>query len=356
MFDLRDRRGGGRAGRRRDLRRRPGGDPPPRAPRPATASSRSPPQRGRRRRGPGPDRLVVGLRRHLGADRRRRQARRRGGHRHREGVRPGPRPPLELADVEAAQDTYETPTPRTRSRCRSTRRSGGRRRDPHDAEVDGVMVATAQLLFWDTDKWFVSSQGHRIHQHLVESGCGMDATAVGEHETQRRSYPQSFGHVETGGYEVIRRFDLPGHAQADRRGGRPAAVRGRLPRRRAGPDPRVLPARAADPRVGRPRHRARPHPRLGGGLRRHLVPRARPARHAALRLGADEHHRRRDHPRRARDLRLRRRGHPRPVRRHRPEGIWVGVLSGRDSAHLAGLRARAGWSAPTGSTACRWCA
>ena len=78
--------------------------------------------------------------------------------------------------------------------------------------VDGVAVATAQLMFWDTEKWFVSSQGHRIHQHLVESGCGMDATAVGAHETQRRSYPQAFGQVETGGYEVVRRYDLPGHA------------------------------------------------------------------------------------------------------------------------------------------------
>jgi predicted Zn-dependent protease len=47
-------------------------------------------------------------------------------------------------------------------------------------EVEGIAVSTAQLMFWDTDKWFVSSQGHRIFQHIVESGCGMDATAVGE--------------------------------------------------------------------------------------------------------------------------------------------------------------------------------
>jgi TldD protein len=121
---------------------------------------------------------------------------------------------LHLADVEVRQDSYETPhtedpfavplgekvdlvTSVTRTML----------------EVDGVAVTTAQLMFWDTEKWFVSSQGHRISQHLVETGCGMDATAVGERETQRRSYPQSFGHVETGGYEVIRRFDLPAHAQ-----------------------------------------------------------------------------------------------------------------------------------------------
>jgi TldD protein len=120
---------------------------------------------------------------------------------------------LQLAEVEVRQDTYETP----------------HAEDPFAVplrekvelvtgvtaamlEVEGVAATTAQLMFWDTEKWFVSSQGHRIAQHLVESGCGMDATAVGERETQRRSYPQSFGHVETGGYEVIRRFDLPAHA------------------------------------------------------------------------------------------------------------------------------------------------
>jgi TldD protein len=41
----------------------------------------------------------------------------------------------------------------------------------------------------------------------------MDATAVGESETQRRSYPQAFGQFETGGYEVIRNWDYPGNAE-----------------------------------------------------------------------------------------------------------------------------------------------
>ena len=78
-------------------------------------------------------------------------------------------------------------------------------------EVKGVDLARANLTFWDTDKWFVSSQGHRISQHIVESGGGMSATAVGDRETQIRSYPQSFGQFETGGYEVVRRFDMPAH-------------------------------------------------------------------------------------------------------------------------------------------------
>jgi TldD protein len=122
---------------------------------------------------------------------------------------------LQLADVPVAQDRYETPHAEDPFAVPLDEKVAvvvGATRTM--ADVDGVAVATAHLVFWDTDKWFVSSQGHRIHQHLVESGCGMDATAVGEHETQRRSYPQSFGHVETGGYEVVRRFDLPSHAQA----------------------------------------------------------------------------------------------------------------------------------------------
>jgi len=79
--------------------------------------------------------------------------------------------------------------------------------------VDQIRLASASFGAWDTRKWFVSSQGHRISQHIVETGGGMDATAVGEAETQRRSYPQSFGQYETGGYEVIRRWDFAANAE-----------------------------------------------------------------------------------------------------------------------------------------------
>lgn len=79
--------------------------------------------------------------------------------------------------------------------------------------VPGIALSRGSLGFFDTLKWFVSSQGHRIHQHIVESGGGYDATAVGEQETQRRSYPQSFGQFATGGYETIRAWDYPGNAQ-----------------------------------------------------------------------------------------------------------------------------------------------
>jgi TldD protein len=124
-----------------------------------------------------------------------------------------PGEPMPLADVPVVVDSYETPfhehplqVPLSDKVDLLTGVTGTMQ------EVDRVALAKAEMTFWDTQKWFVSSQGHRIHQHLVESGGGMDATAIGESETQRRSYPQSFGQYETGGYEVIRRWDLPGNA------------------------------------------------------------------------------------------------------------------------------------------------
>jgi len=79
--------------------------------------------------------------------------------------------------------------------------------------VSGIDVAYGSLSGWDSDKWFVSSTGSAIQQHLVEAGGYYSAMAVGEHETQIRSYPQSFGQFESGGYEVIRAWNYQDHAQ-----------------------------------------------------------------------------------------------------------------------------------------------
>jgi len=128
------------------------------------------------------------------------------------GLVPGP--PMEFADVPVNQASWETPhseDPFTVSisdkvdmlvNVTATMQA-----------VDGVAIATGSLAFWDTNKWFASSQGHRIHQHLIESGGGYDATSIGENETQRRSYPQSFGQYETGGYETIRAWNYEANAQ-----------------------------------------------------------------------------------------------------------------------------------------------
>jgi predicted Zn-dependent protease len=76
----------------------------------------------------------------------------------------------------------------------------------------GVGLADASYRVWDTEKWFVSSEGHRISQHIVECGAAMSATAIGDGETQRRSYPGIRGQYGTSGWELVRRVDLPGNA------------------------------------------------------------------------------------------------------------------------------------------------
>ena len=76
----------------------------------------------------------------------------------------------------------------------------------------GADLATGSYDAWETRKWFVSSEGHRIDQHVRESGAGIQATAIGEHETQRRSYPASRGQFATRGWELVEELDLEGNA------------------------------------------------------------------------------------------------------------------------------------------------
>jgi TldD protein len=77
----------------------------------------------------------------------------------------------------------------------------------------GAALRIASCQVWDTDKWFASSEGHRIHQRLRECGAGMSATAIGDGETQRRSYPGIRGQFGTRGWELVNDMDLLGNAQ-----------------------------------------------------------------------------------------------------------------------------------------------
>jgi len=79
--------------------------------------------------------------------------------------------------------------------------------------VRGIGVAEASLECQRVQKTFASSEGAYVEQDLVETGCGIEALAVGEHEVQKRSYPNSFGrHQGTAGYELVDAMDLVGNA------------------------------------------------------------------------------------------------------------------------------------------------
>jgi TldD protein len=76
----------------------------------------------------------------------------------------------------------------------------------------GADVAEALYQVWDTKKWFVSSEGARIDQHIRECGAGIMATALGDGESQRRSYPAARGQYATRGWELVDEIDLRAHA------------------------------------------------------------------------------------------------------------------------------------------------
>ena len=82
------------------------------------------------------------------------------------------------------------------------------------AAVPGISVREGTVEAARERKTFASSEGAHIEQELTEAGAGIEATAVNEHESQVRSWPNSAGgqHV-TGGFEAVRVADLAGNAQ-----------------------------------------------------------------------------------------------------------------------------------------------
>jgi TldD protein len=79
----------------------------------------------------------------------------------------------------------------------------------------GVRVASSTLAFWRENKVFANSEGAYVEQEIVESGGGIEATAVdpGRGEVQKRSFPNSFGRDQRQeGWEAILDMDLPGNA------------------------------------------------------------------------------------------------------------------------------------------------
>jgi TldD protein len=124
------------------------------------------------------------------------------------------RSPVRLAEVEPVRATWETPVaedpfavPLDEKLDLLVRASRAM------LSVPGASVATGGFHAWRRRSWFVSSEGTSVAQRIVHCGAGITATAVGDHETQTRSYPNSFGgDFGAEGYELVRRLDLVGQA------------------------------------------------------------------------------------------------------------------------------------------------
>ena len=80
--------------------------------------------------------------------------------------------------------------------------------------VAGVKVAKSNTEALRETKTFASTEGSYIEQEIVETGGGIDCTAVGGGEVQKRSYPNSFGrHQGTVGWELVVGLDLPANGE-----------------------------------------------------------------------------------------------------------------------------------------------
>ena len=80
-------------------------------------------------------------------------------------------------------------------------------------QVQGLAFARASADAWKTTKWFLSSDGARLEQTLLQVAGGVESIAVDDTQVQSRSFPNSFrGYCATGGWEDIVALDLAARA------------------------------------------------------------------------------------------------------------------------------------------------
>ncbi|MHB0999668.1 MAG: TldD/PmbA family protein [Armatimonadota bacterium] len=77
-----------------------------------------------------------------------------------------------------------------------------------------IKIAESSMNFWQTETTFASTDGSYIEQFKTESGVGISATAIGNGDVQRRSYPGAFGgDYASSGYEFVEGWDLIDNAE-----------------------------------------------------------------------------------------------------------------------------------------------
>lgn len=130
-------------------------------------------------------------------------------------ARAAQRVPVELDDTPPVSDTYRTPHQEDPfavgldEKLRILMEA-----DAAMARVPGVAIREGTIVAGRERKTFASMAGAWIEQEIVESGGGIEATAVNDSEMQQRSYPNSFGGQSvTGGFEAVRALRLAEHGQ-----------------------------------------------------------------------------------------------------------------------------------------------
>lgn len=121
-----------------------------------------------------------------------------------------PMEPIRLAEVEPVTGTWQSPMQedpfnvsleeKVALLMEATRRMQG---------VEGLAFAEGGIDLYRRRTWLATSEGTAIEQTTVHSGAGIEATALGDGELQRRSFPNSFrGHIAAAGWEHILKLGL----------------------------------------------------------------------------------------------------------------------------------------------------
>ncbi len=80
---------------------------------------------------------------------------------------------------------------------------------------DRIKMRQINFYAWRFDKEFASTEGARIDQEIVQTGGGMSVNASDGDDTQKRSYPNSFGgDFHSDGYEFFEGLDLLENAES----------------------------------------------------------------------------------------------------------------------------------------------
>jgi TldD protein len=121
---------------------------------------------------------------------------------------------VRLAPVQAIVDRYETPVERDPFSVSLDEKIDYLIRANNEAQtVPGIAIVQGGLNAWREEKSFASTEGSYIEQVLTQSGLVLEATAVGGGEVQVRSFPNSFSHWMSKGWEIASEYDLPKNAR-----------------------------------------------------------------------------------------------------------------------------------------------
>ncbi len=122
---------------------------------------------------------------------------------------------IDLENVEIYQESYTTPYKKDPFKIPLEEKLDYLMDVDERMEIDDrIKVRKCNFNAWKTIKEFASTEGARIEQELIMTGGGLGVNVSDGEDTQKRSYPNSFGgDYNSRGYEFFEDLDLLGNAE-----------------------------------------------------------------------------------------------------------------------------------------------